>query len=146
MLVDFCCEFEFRCATEGSRRGRNDKMTRCRSTFFLISPPAHLCADTNITKILLNVTLTYQIDQLTNQMVLPILRGMRIHTKHDGKQHFCFLLGLLLSIGRDGQLRTSLYDKRDDFNFHSLVATSHLRPPMAFDLTSHPIHQNLLLL
>ena len=25
---------------------------------------------------------------------------------------------LLLSIGRDGQHRTSLYDKRDDFNFH----------------------------
>ena len=27
-------------------------------------------------------------------------------------------LDLLLSIGRDGQLRTSLYDKRADFNFH----------------------------
>ena len=27
-------------------------------------------------------------------------------------------LDLLLSIGRDGQLRTSLYDKRDDLNFH----------------------------
>ena len=27
-------------------------------------------------------------------------------------------LELLLSIGRDGQLRTFLYDKRDDFNFH----------------------------
>ena len=27
-------------------------------------------------------------------------------------------LDLLLSIGRDGQMRTSLYDKRDDFNFH----------------------------
>ena len=27
-------------------------------------------------------------------------------------------LDVLLSIGRDGQLRTSLYDKRDDFNFH----------------------------
>ena len=27
-------------------------------------------------------------------------------------------LDLLLSIGRDGQLRTTLYDKRDDFNFH----------------------------
>ena len=26
-------------------------------------------------------------------------------------------LDLLLSIGREGQLRTSLYDKRDDFNF-----------------------------
>ena len=28
-------------------------------------------------------------------------------------------LDLLLSIGRDGQLRTSLYDKCDDFNFHN---------------------------
>ena len=27
-------------------------------------------------------------------------------------------LYLLLSIGRDGQLQTSIYDKRDDFNFH----------------------------
>ena len=27
-------------------------------------------------------------------------------------------LYLLLSIGRDSQLRTSLYDKRNDFNFH----------------------------
>ena len=27
-------------------------------------------------------------------------------------------LDLLLSIGMDGQLRTSLYEKRDDFNFH----------------------------
>ena len=31
-------------------------------------------------------------------------------------------LDLLLSIGRDGQLRTSLYDKRDDFNFHNVMA------------------------
>ena len=28
-------------------------------------------------------------------------------------------LDLLLSIGRDGQLHTSIYDKRDDFNFHT---------------------------
>ena len=27
-------------------------------------------------------------------------------------------LDLLLPIGRDGQLHTSIYDKRDDFNFH----------------------------
>ena len=27
-------------------------------------------------------------------------------------------LDLLLSIGRDGQLHTSVYDKRDNFNFH----------------------------
>ena len=31
---------------------------------------------------------------------------------------FVPLLDLLLSIGRDGQLHTSLYDKCDDFNFH----------------------------
>ena len=29
-----------------------------------------------------------------------------------------FYLNLLLSIGRDGQLHTSIYDKWDDFNFH----------------------------
>ena len=27
-------------------------------------------------------------------------------------------LDLLLSTGRDGQLHTNIYDKRDDFNFH----------------------------
>ena len=31
---------------------------------------------------------------------------------------FASYLDLLLSIDSDGQLRTSLYDKRDDFNFH----------------------------
>ena len=29
-----------------------------------------------------------------------------------------FYLDLLLSIGCDGQLHTSIYDRRDDFNFH----------------------------
>ena len=28
------------------------------------------------------------------------------------------LFCLLLSIGKDGQLHTSIYDERDDFNFH----------------------------
>ena len=46
-------------------------------------------------------------------------------------------LDLLLSIGRDGQLRTSLYDKLDDSisiwqTFRFWVATSHLHPPLAF--------------
>ena len=31
---------------------------------------------------------------------------------------FASYLDLLLSIGRDGQLHTSIYDKRDNFNFH----------------------------
>ena len=30
-------------------------------------------------------------------------------------------LDLLLSIGRDGQPHTSIYDKRDDFNFHITI-------------------------
>ena len=46
-------------------------------------------------------------------------------------------LDLLLSIGRDGQLRTSLYDKCDDFNYHItnfplMSSNIHLRQPMAF--------------
>ena len=46
-------------------------------------------------------------------------------------------LYLLLSIGMDGQLHTSIYDKRDDFNFHitnfrSWVVIFHLRQSMAF--------------
>ena len=31
---------------------------------------------------------------------------------------FASYLDLLLSIGRDDQLHTSIYDKRDNFNFH----------------------------
>ena len=46
-------------------------------------------------------------------------------------------LDLLLSIGRDGQLHTSIYDKRDDFNFHItyfsfLSRNIHLRWHMTF--------------
>ena len=48
-------------------------------------------------------------------------------------------LNLLLSIGRDGILQTSIYDKRDDFNFHntnfpflSRKLIFNLRRPMAF--------------
>ena len=32
--------------------------------------------------------------------------------------NYASYLDLLLSIDRDGQLHNSLYDKRDDFNFH----------------------------
>ena len=45
-------------------------------------------------------------------------------------------LALLLSIGRDGQIHTSIYDKRDYFNFYIttfpfLSSKIHLRRPMA---------------
>ena len=54
-----------------------------------------------------------------------------------------FDLCVLLSIGRGGQLHTSVYDKRYDFNFHitifrAFVAIFHIRPHIAF--SSHSVH------
>ena len=46
-------------------------------------------------------------------------------------------LDLSLSIGRDGQLRTSLYYKRDDFNFHITnfpFLSSNIPSPPAYDV------------
>ena len=43
---------------------------------------------------------------------------LEIKDKTEGNTSATYL-DLLLSIGRDGQLHTSIYDKRDDFNFHS---------------------------
>ena len=65
-----------------------------------------------------------------------------------------FYLDLLLSIaiGRDGQLHTSLNDKRDDFNFHitnfSFRSSNIPSSPAygVFYLTTYPIHQGLFLL
>ena len=54
-------------------------------------------------------------------------RKISISIKKTPKDFFCVTtesntsasyLELLLSIGRDGQLYTSIYDKCDDFNFH----------------------------
>ena len=41
-------------------------------------------------------------------------------------------LDLLLSIGRDGQLHISIYDKRNDFNFQITDFPFHLSRPLAF--------------
>ena len=49
-------------------------------------------------------------------------------------------LGLLLSIESDGQLRTSLYDKRDDFNFHITnfpFLSSNIPSSPAYGVLSH---------
>ena len=61
-------------------------------------------------------------------------------------------LDFLLSIGRDCQRRTSLYDKRDDFNFH-IINFSFLSSNIPSSscllriyLTTIPILQGLLLL
>ena len=52
-------------------------------------------------------------------------------------------LNLLLSIGRDGQLPTSLYDKHDDFNFHitnfSFLSSNIPYSPAYGDFISHLI-------
>ena len=51
-------------------------------------------------------------------------------------------LDLLLSIGRDGQLYTSIYDKRDDFNFH-ITILPFLRSNIPFSLTYGDLSINL---
>ena len=56
----------------------------------------------------------WKAQQLSNQMYPPELE-IKDTTESNTSASY---LDLLLSIGRDGQLRTSLYDKRDDFNFH----------------------------
>ena len=39
--------------------------------------------------------------------------------RHDGEQHLCFLLGFSCTpVDRECPLRTSLYNKRDDYNFY----------------------------
>ena len=54
-----------------------------------------------------------------------------------GQMYPVAYLDLLLSIWRDGQLNTSIYDKRDDFNFHITnfpflsIAIFQPRPPMS---------------
>ena len=62
-------------------------------------------------------------------------------------------LDLLLSIESGGQLQTSLYDKRDDFNFHitnfpflSSIIPSSPAYGIFFYLTAHTVCQGLLLL
>ena len=97
-----------------------------RSNFFF-SPPAHLCAVTYMTEISLSVT-------LNNQFTLPYLTSInnpafenylgqmypvKLEIKDTTESNTsASYLDLLLSIGRDDQLHTSIYDKRDDFNFH----------------------------
>ena len=51
-------------------------------------------------------------------------------------------LDLLLSIESDGQLRTSLYDKRDDFNFHITnfpFLRSNISSSPAYGVLSHSL-------
>ena len=40
------------------------------------------------------------------------------YKRHDWEQNLCFLLGSTTVDQEGGKLRTSLYDKRDDFNFN----------------------------
>ena len=51
--------------------------------------------------------------RITGARCIPL--NLRYNTRPRASASY---LDLLLSIGRDGQLHTSIYDKRDDFNFH----------------------------
>ena len=78
------------------------------------------------------------------QMYPPVLE---IKDTTESKTSVSYL-DLLLSIGRDGQLHTSLYDKRDDFNFYitNFPFLHELQHPIfarlwRFYLTTNPIRQ-----
>ena len=60
-----------------------------------------------------------------------------LEIKDTTEQHICVYLDLLLSIGRNDQLQTSLYDKRDDFYFH----ITHL----SFLIAIFDLHQSMAL-
>ena len=53
------------------------------------------------------------LSQISSFFSLPLMQGNVLHSMTTSSP-----LDLLLSIGRDDQLHTSIYDKRDDFNFH----------------------------
>ena len=64
---------------------------------------------------------------------------------------FASYLDLPLSIGRESQLRTSLYDKRDDFNIHITnfpFLSSNIPSSPAYGVLSHSytVYQGLFLL
>ena len=53
------------------------------------------------------------------QKVCPLMYPVELEIKDTTERNIsASYLDLLLSIGRDGQLHTSNYYKRDDFNFH----------------------------
>ena len=86
--------------TKGSFSTHNFENLSCRSYSLVYAIECNLCG------------LTYVGEK----------KGHRFQINHGGKQLLCKYFNLpdhsILSIGRDGQLHTSIYDKRDDFNFH----------------------------
>ena len=76
-----------------------------------------LASQSNLTYRYIDDVLTINNPDFENylgQMYTPELEIKDTTESKTSASYFDFLL----LIGRDGQLRTSLYDKRDDFNFH----------------------------
>ena len=86
----------------------------------------------------IEVSMTYcqSIIQIENYLGRMYPAELEIKDTTESKTSTSYL-DFLLSMGRDSQLRTSLYDKRDDFNvritnFPLLSSNIHLRQPMMF--------------
>ena len=68
---------------------------------------------------ILNMLTCYKLEQVAQMsIILHAYFTSKLVTRTTQSTTSASYLDLLLSIGRDGQLHTSIYDKRDDFNFH----------------------------
>ena len=77
-----------------------------------------------------------EFENYLGQMYAP---GIEITDTTEGNTSASYL-DLLLSIGKEGQLCTSLFDKRDDFNFHITnfpFLGSNIPSSPAFNVLSH---------
>ena len=77
----------------------------------------HLASRFNLTYRYIDDVLSINNPEFENYLGQMYLAELEIKDTTESTTSASYL-DLLLSIGRDGQLHTSIYDKRDDFNFH----------------------------
>ena len=86
-------------------------------TFFFLELiwKKHLASRFNFTYRYIDDVLSINNPEFENYQMYPVELEIKDKTESNISTSY---LDLLPSIGRDGQLHTSIYDKRDDFNFH----------------------------
>ena len=88
-----------------------------RNSYSLCSQRKHLASRFNLTYSYIDYVLSINNHEFENYLCQMYPAELEIKDITESITSASFL-DLLLSIGRDGQFHTSIYDKRDDFNFH----------------------------
>ena len=91
--------------------------TICAPQYLLSTGRKQLASRFNFTYRYIDDVLSINVPEFENHLgqMYPAELQMKDTTESNTSASY---LDLLLSIGRDGQLHTSTYNKRDDFNFH----------------------------